>query len=62
MKNLINIQVKNDNQLVTTTDMPNGGVTSVTTVTVVANGTRKPIQDYTLKANSLFFCIFIFLF
>ena len=76
MEELINIQVKNDRQLVSARELHKGlglttrfskwvgqnfkvfeegqDFTSVTTVTVVANGARKPIQDYTLKANSLF--------
>lgn len=76
MKDLINIQIKDNQQLVSARDLhKNLGLTtrfskwvgqnfnsfeegqdftSVTAVTVVANGARKPIQDYTLKANSLF--------
>lgn len=73
MKELINIQVKNNQQLVSARDLHrNLGLTtrfskwigqnfdgfeegqdftSVTTVTVVANGARKPIQDYLLTID-----------
>ena len=73
MKSLINIQIKDNQQLVSARDLhKNLGLTtrfskwvgqnfdgfeegqdftSVTTVTVVANGARKPIQDYLLTID-----------
>ncbi|MDH5099782.1 phage antirepressor KilAC domain-containing protein [Lactobacillus kefiranofaciens] len=73
MNSLINIQVKNNQQLVSARDLHKGlglttrfskwvgqnfdgfeenqDFTSVTTVTVVANGARKPIQDYLLTID-----------
>lgn len=73
MKNLISIQVKNGNQLVSARDLYKGlelkirfslwvkknfesfeegqDFTSVSTDTVVANGARKPIQDYLLTID-----------
>ena len=76
MKSLINIQIKDNQQLVSARDLHKAlnyqsrfsrwvgqnfsqfqkGVdyTSVQSCTDMPNGTRKPIQDYILKANSLF--------
>ena len=73
MKDLINIQIKDDKQLVSARELHKGlglttrfskwvdqnfdgfeegqDFTSVTTVTVVANGARKPIQDYLLALD-----------